>query len=388
MTDLLTQIVTQSLKNHEPKWLTEKRKLAFLLMEQLPANKDNESTMNRLHNQATALIQTIRPRTQATVDDGNQLVNMDLLTAAQQFPELLQENLMEKAISWQDSQLNALHLALMTGGRFIYVPDDWHGKAPIVINLNAQQNEHALVIVGANAQVDLIEQVVGEKSAMNYLGTELLLGANSQVNYYQANQLAGQVNHQEVKVYQAKESQLQIYAAMFEEVDCQSVINVELNGFGSSATVNMVAMANQQQTQTIETHINNVAPKTVGQINQHGVAKDASQLTFHATGKIIHGAHQANSQQTSRILTLSDTCHGEADPVLLIDENDVNAGHAASIGKVDEEQLYYLQTRGITKQQAQFLLTSGFLEPVLHQFPSEALKQQVTSIMKRRLKVG
>ena len=115
------------------------------------------------------------------------------------------------------------------------------------------------------------------------------------------------------------------------------------------------------------------------------MAKDKAVLNFHAVGKTERGAYGANSQQQSRILTLSDECKGEADPVLLIEENDVNAGHAASIGKVDADDLYYLESRGLSEHDAQVLLTRGFLLPVLNQFPDQKLRENLVDELAQRL---
>lgn len=385
--EIIDEIVQQSIAKNEPKWLTEKRKLAVLMMDQWPVTDDEQRMIDQWLAHYADYLKCDGYSENRCVGD---VVDMDILEAVHEYPELLQENLMEKAISWQESQLAAWHLALLNGGRFIYIPKGTVVKEPLRIELNAEQNEHALVIVGADVQVDLIERVAATAADTNYVGTEILLGTNAKVNFYQANELSATTNHQEVKVYQAQDSELKIYAALFEEESCKTVFESELNGAGSKAVINMVAMADGNQLQNVQTKINNIAPNTDAQIIQHGVAKDSARLILHAVGKIIHGAHQSGSQQTSRLLTLSSESSGEADPVLLIEENDVSAGHAASIGKVDEDQLYYMQTRGITKQQAQYLLTRGFLDPVLQQFPNEDLKQAISERLEHRLgtKVG
>ena len=83
-----------------------------------------------------------------------------------------------------------------------------------------------------------------------------------------------------------------------------------------------------------------------------------------ATGKIIKGARESNSHQQTRVLTMSERHSSEVVPVLLIDENDVKASHATTLGQPDENQLYYLQTRGLSKEQALGLLSVGYFMPV------------------------
>ena len=313
-------------------------------------------------------------------------VNLPLFAAANVYPELLQENLMEKAISWQDSQLNAMHLALLNGGRFIYIPDGTIVKEPIELTVDCPlPNYHNLVIVGAGAQATIVEHQTATGSQPAYFGTELLLGDGARVDYYQSNRFAATQNHQAVRAYQAQHSVLNMYLALFDEHDLTTDFYANLDGQDGEAEIKMVTIANDQQVQDVQTQILNHGPHTVGNIVQNGVTKDKAVLNFHAVGKTERGAYGANSQQQSRIMTLSDECKGEADPVLLIEENDVNAGHAASIGKVDADDLYYLESRGLSEHDAQVLLTRGFLLPVLNQFPDQKLRENLVDELAQRL---
>ncbi|MCH3490266.1 SufD family Fe-S cluster assembly protein, partial [Enterococcus faecium] len=90
--------------------------------------------------------------------------------------------------------------------------------------------------------------------------------------------------------------------------------------------------------------VTNKAPHTIGHILQHGVIREKGTLTFNGIGHILKGAKGADAQQESRVLMLSDKARGDANPILLIDENEVTAGHAASVGRVDPEEMYYLMS--------------------------------------------
>lgn len=82
---------------------------------------------------------------------------------------------------------------------------------------------------------------------------------------------------------------------------------------------------------------------------------------------------------------LSEKARGDANPILLIDEDDVTAGHAASVGRVDPLQVYYLKSRGLTEEEAQRLLIHGFLDPVVSQLPIESVKKQLTQVIERKI---
>lgn len=82
---------------------------------------------------------------------------------------------------------------------------------------------------------------------------------------------------------------------------------------------------------------------------------------------------------------LSPKARGDANPILLIDEDDVTAGHAASVGQVNPEQVYYLMSRGISKQDAERLIIYGFLAPVVSEIPVEAVRGQLQRLLERKL---
>lgn len=108
-------------------------------------------------------------------------------------------------------------------------------------------------------------------------------------------------------------------------------------------------------------------------------------LTFNGIGLIEKGAKHADSQQESRVLMLSDQARGDANPILLIEEFEVTAGHAASVGQMDEEQLYYLMSRGLPRKQAELLVIRGFLGPVLKQMPSQLAREKISQTIDRKL---
>jgi Fe-S cluster assembly protein SufD len=115
------------------------------------------------------------------------------------------------------------------------------------------------------------------------------------------------------------------------------------------------------------------------------VMKDSASAIINGITKIEHGATKANGVQTEKVLMLSPKARGDANPILLIDEDDVTAGHAASVGQVNPEQVYYLMSRGISKQDAERLIIYGFLAPVVSEIPVEAVRGQLQRLLERKL---
>ena len=104
-----------------------------------------------------------------------------------------------------------------------------------------------------------------------------------------------------------------------------------------------------------------------------------------AIGKVVKGARRSQSHQTSRALSFEKGVQATILPELLIDENDVNASHAMSIGRVDDDQLYYLMSRGLSVKQCTSLISTGYLMPITDTLNNEVLKEKLKEEMERKL---
>ncbi len=129
----------------------------------------------------------------------------------------------------------------------------------------------------------------------------------------------------------------------------------------------------------------NFAPHTYGEIRNFAVVLKEGRLMIDAIGSIVKGAKGSRSHQTSRALSFEDGQHSTILPELLIDENDVEASHAMSIGRVDDEQLYYMMSRGLTLSQVTALLSSGYLMPVADVIDNEAVRAVLREELERKL---
>lgn len=129
----------------------------------------------------------------------------------------------------------------------------------------------------------------------------------------------------------------------------------------------------------------NFAPHTLGEMRNFAVVMKQGRLMIDAIGSIVNGAKQSKNHQTSRALSFEDGQHSTILPELLIDENDVEASHAMSIGRVDDEQLYYLMSRGLTLPQVTALISSGYLMPVADVIEKEEVRSVLREELERKL---
>lgn len=129
----------------------------------------------------------------------------------------------------------------------------------------------------------------------------------------------------------------------------------------------------------------NYAPHTYGDMKNYAVTLKGGDLTIDAIGKVVKGASASESHQTSRALSFEPGQHSMILPELLIDENDVMASHAMSIGRVDEDQLYYLMSRGLSIQQCTSLIATGYLMPITETINNASLKETLKNEMEGKL---
>ena len=120
-------------------------------------------------------------------------------------------------------------------------------------------------------------------------------------------------------------------------------------------------------------------------MDNYGVCEDEASLTLSGVGFIKNGAKKTKAHQTAKIMVFDKNCNAKACPILKIDENDVEASHAATVGKVSEEHLFYLCSRGITKDDAKRLITLGYLNPIIKYFGEDEIASSIENVIQRRV---
>lgn len=152
---------------------------------------------------------------------------------------------------------------------------------------------------------------------------------------------------------------------------------VRLNGSGASANVGGAAYIQAEADQLYQAHIYCAEPYSHCRIQNHGVVEDLGTGTFVSISDIAKGAHGTEAREDNRFMTLGDKAKAFVDPTLLIDEYDVKASHAATVGQVDEDALFYLRSRGLDLRQASRLMTAGFLTPLFDRITLPELRREL-----------
>ncbi|GEL07814.1 Fe-S cluster assembly protein SufD [Salisediminibacterium halotolerans] len=318
----------------------------------------------------------------------------DIATALNDHEELVKKFYMQDAVSANEHRLTALHAALVNGGTFIYVPKDVEIEAPLQA-VYAHEGDfglfnHVLIVAEANSKLTYVENYISEGSgseAVANLVAEVYLDEGAKVSFGAVDNLAETVTTYTNRRGQVNGRDAQLYWSLGQMNDGNTVSEntTYLMGEGSYGDAKTVSIGRGQQSQNFTTNIVHYGKNSDGQILKHGVMKDRATSIFNGVTKIINGATKANGEQTERVLMLSDKARGDANPILLIDEDDVTAGHAASVGNIDPLQMFYLMSRGMNRTEAERLIIHGFLAPVVDALAIETVKNQVFHVIERKV---
>jgi Fe-S cluster assembly protein SufD len=413
----------------EPAWLLEFRQKALNAVDSLPMPRPDktkidkwnftEFTQHTVKSEAYASLSELPTEVKALIDleatsknlyiQRNQtpsilsltdelktkgVVFTDIFTAVREHGDLVQKYLMTQGVKVDEHRLAAIHAALINGGAFLYVPKNVEISEPIqavyvLDDETAALFNHVIVVAEDNSSVTYVESYIStvESNSVVNIITEVFAGQNARVLFGAVDTLAkGITTYVNRRGTAARDARIEWALGLMNDGNTISENTTNLAGDGSFGDTKSVVVGRGEQTQNFTTRVIHHGKRTEGFILQHGVMKDSATAIFNGIGKIEHGASKSNAEQESRVLILSEKARGDANPMLLIDEDDVMAGHAASVGRVDPVQLYYLMSRGINKHEAERLIIHGFLAPVVNQLPIEPVKKQLTEVIERKVR--
>ncbi|BDR58281.1 SufB/SufD family protein [Xylocopilactobacillus apicola] len=322
------------------------------------------------------------------------LVITDLKTAQAKYSELFR-TYFAQLITAREDLLTYEHYCRLNGGVFIYVPDELKVndtlQAYFSNNPNKSQSTQVILVVGKNAKLSMTENQVATELGVGDYSTfcEVYSQSGANLSYVVNDQAATDGHNYFYRSFNCgSRSVVNLTSGEFTKGNV--LVNNKISLFGNDSTgeVKTVAIAQGDQTAAINSRVTNFGLRTRGNILQHGVILDQAKLVFNGIGQIVKGARGADSQQENRVLMLSKKARGDANPILLIDENDVTAGHAASVGRIDEEQLYYLESRGLNSDIAKRLIIKGFLESVITVVESKRTRSMLRSVIERSLGIA
>lgn len=279
-----------------------------------------------------------------------------------------------------DNPFAALNSAVWSGGSFVYVPRGVHIDLPLqaYFRINADrmgQFERTLIIAEPGSSVHYIEGCsapVYSSSSLHSAVVEIVALEGSQVRYTTIQNWASNVYNLVTKRAIAyKNAHVSWVDGNFGSKVTMKYPSVILKEEGAQGDILSIAVASAGQHQDSGGKIIHLAPNTSSTIIAKSISKSGGRSSYRGLLKVIKGAHGVRSRVQCDALLCDETSKTDTYPTMIIQESDVDVGHEASVSKIQDEQLLYLTSRGITKSAASAMIVNGFIEPFIKTLPME-----------------
>ncbi|HVM10990.1 MAG TPA: Fe-S cluster assembly protein SufD, partial [Actinomycetota bacterium] len=303
---------------------------------------------------------------------GKGVVFTGLDEAIEAHGEMLEKRL-HRLVPPERSRLVAQHAAYRTGGMFLYVPAGVTVELPLqsLTYLDADRTAvfpHTVVVVEEDAEVTLIERFVSSRldDAVSNAVTEIFAAPNARVRHISLQDWGSGVRHFGVQRAQLeRDAQLRSLVVSFggslSRTEAESIMAAP----GAYSEMLGVYFADGDQHFDFRSLQDHAAPHCTSDLLYKGALRDRSRAVYSGWVIVRPGAQKTDAFQTNRNIVLSDAAKADSIPNLEIEANDVRCGHAASVGPVERDEVFYLQTRGIPEAEAERLIVTGFFQEVL-----------------------
>jgi Fe-S cluster assembly protein SufB len=303
----------------------------------------------------------------------------DVETAVQTHPELVRKYF-GKIIPYRDNKFSALNTAVWSGGSFVYVPKGVRVDLPLqaYFRINASnvgQFERTLIIAEEGSSVHYVEGCsapVYSAASLHSAVVEIVALPGSKVQYTTIQNWSNNVYNLVTK---------RAFAYANSDVfwlDCNigsrvtmKYPSIYLMGEGARAEILSLAYAGKGQQQDSGGKVIHLAPRTTSVITSKSVSKDGGRTSYRGLLKVAKGCTGVKSSVRCDALLLDEISRSDTYPYMEVEEEQVSVGHEATVGKIGEEQLYYLMSRGLTESEALALIVLGFIEDFSKRLPME-----------------
>jgi Fe-S cluster assembly protein SufD len=316
----------------------------------------------------------------------------DLGTALVDHGDLIKENLFRE-IHPTEGIFKALHGALFAGGTFLYVPRGVEVSVPIesqrwIDESSVAVSPHSLILVEDGAELVYFERFRSPdlaKPSLSLGAVEMICGQGARVTYITLQEHSESIWHfQTQRAISGRDVTLRslvvTLGGRFSRIETESVIR----GQGSFSEMLALYFAEHGQHFDHRTLQDHVAGGSTSDLLYKGALKDESRAVYSGLIRVNEGAAKTDAYQANRNLVLSDHAKADSKPELEIKNNDVRCTHGASIGQIEETELYYLQTRGISHEEAVRLIVDGFFEEVIAKVRMEEVRNELRAAIDRK----
>jgi Fe-S cluster assembly protein SufB len=307
------------------------------------------------------------------------VIFIDTDTAVKKFPDLLRKHF-GKIIPPEDNKFAALNSAVWSGGSFIYIPPNVKVELPLqaYFRINAEnigQFERTLIIADEGAEVHYIEGCtapVYSSESLHSAVVELVAKKGAKIRYTTIQNWSKDVYNLVTKRAYAYEN------ATVEWVDgnlgsklTMKYPGVYMLGKNAHAEIISIAFAGNNQHQDAGAKVVHLAPNTTSRVVSKSVSKDSGRTTYRGLLHVAKGANGVKSNVRCDALLLDEFSRTDTYPYVEVNEDDATITHEATVGKIGDEQIFYLMSRGYSESDALSLIVGGFMEPFTKELPME-----------------
>ncbi|HEU0054657.1 MAG TPA: Fe-S cluster assembly protein SufD [Longimicrobium sp.] len=316
-----------------------------------------------------------------------------LESAAREHPELVAKYL-GSALTPDDGKFAAMSGAFWSGGVFVYVPKDARVEVPVRVYRAITEGGttvfgRTLVVAEAGAEVAVVDETVSpdfERQALSVSGAEIFAEEGAKVTYVSVQRWGRGVAHLSTdRLVAGRDATITtLYTALGADL-ARADVQCRLKAPGAHVDMLGVYVADGGQHFDHETLQDHVAPHASSNLLFKGALNDEARSVFRGLIRVHPKAQRTDAYQTNRNLILSDRARADSLPNLEIQADDVRCSHAATVGQLDAEELFYLLSRGIHRAEAVRLVVFGFFAEVLEQLPLEGVRGELLRAVERKL---
>ncbi|MBI2661309.1 Fe-S cluster assembly protein SufD [Candidatus Woesearchaeota archaeon] len=312
----------------------------------------------------------------------------DINTAFNEHTDIINRNTVKNNSKAYD-KFTALNASHWSNGIFLYVPKNVSVEIPVNASFLISTKSAVvrnIIIAETGSKIDFIEEYSSDsgEECLHSCATEVYAGADSKINYYHINNWgnnAGNFTH--ITGVLDRNAAINWVSASFGGKLNRLRIDTLFNGEGSQSENLGVFVGRSREHIDITTNVYHNTAHTTNNIMVDGILKDSSSSVYRGLIRIEKAGQQTNSYLSNHILKIGEKSLGNSIPALEIEANDVKASHGATVGQVSEEHLFYLMSRGLTREDAENMIVQGFLEPIISKIPSEELREKIRGLITR-----
>jgi Fe-S cluster assembly protein SufB len=295
------------------------------------------------------------------------------------YPEIVKEHF-GKVVPLNDNKFAALNTAVWSGGSFVYVPKNVKVEIPLqaYFRINAEsfgQFERTLIIAEEGSQVHYIEGCTAPRFSTQSLHAavvEVIAKENATVRYTTIQNWANNIYNLVTKrAFAYKNAVIEWVDGNLGSKVTQKYPAIYLMGEGAKGEVLSIALAGKGQHQDAGAKIIHLAPNTTSRITSKSISKDGGRTSYRGLLKVIKGCKGVKSNVSCDALILDNKSRTDTYPYIEIDEPTATIAHEARVGKIGEEEIFYLMSRGLSETEAITMIVMGFIQPFAKTLPLE-----------------